>query len=243
MTPFALLPFAPRHARLIALALAALLAAPLAMAAAPEAGSGEASPPGTSAADRLDDDLSARYIPLPIKTTTRAAKRDRLRAVDRGLERFPNHPLLLKERGFIRHQRGEADLAEADYALALDAAGSDVPMRRHVLWSQGWARFEAGKDEAALASWREAKALHGGRPYWFGYTAALAAWRLGRRDEAIALFDEVVRGMPVWGTERGFAQRTVRWPRHQINVGTEVFTAWRAANPQAFARAQAATAR
>ena len=228
---------------LSAAAFAALLVVvPPALASAPEAGLGEASPPGVSTADRLDDDRSARYIPLPIRTTKRGAQLDRLRALERGLERFPDHPVLLRERGFLRHQRGEADLAEADYALALTAAASDTAMRRHVLWSFGWARFEAGDDEGALAVWREAKALHGGRPYWFPYTAALAEWRLGRRDEAIALFDEAVRGMPVWGDRRGFAQRTIRWPRHQINVATEIFMAWRQARPESAARAEAAIA-
>lgn len=225
-----------------AAALLALLTASFSAAKAPEAGLGEASPPGVVATDRLDDDRSARYIPLPVKTTVRSAQRDRLRAIERGLERFPDHPVLLRERGFIRHQRGEADLAEADFALAVRAAGSDEPMRRHVVWSKGWARFEAGDDSGALAAWHEAKGLHGGRPYWFGYTAALAKWRLDRKDDAIAQFNETVRGMPAWGTERGFAQRTIRWPRHQINVGAEVFAAWRRAHSQEYARAHAAAA-
>jgi tetratricopeptide (TPR) repeat protein len=180
---------------------------------------------------RLDPDPAARYVPLPINIPERVAQRDRLVWVDRGLQRFPDHPLLLKERGFIRHQLGQADAAEADYARALQVAGSNAFQRRHILWSQGWARFESGRNDAALASWREAKALHGGRPFWWGYSAALAEWRLGRRDEAVALYAEAVRGMPEWGLEGGLAKRTAHWPEHQFKTASEVFEAWKATRP------------
>jgi tetratricopeptide (TPR) repeat protein len=151
--------------------------------------------------------------------------------VERGLKRYPDHPALLRERGFLRYERGLVDAAEADYARALQVAGSDAWLRRHVLWSLGWSRFGAGQDAAALAVWREAADLHGGQPFWWPYTAALAEWRLGRRDEAVALYDRAVRGMPDWGTERGLAARTAHWPKHQFDTASEVFQAWKSTRP------------
>lgn len=184
--------------------------------------------PGVAAEDRLHGDPAARYIPLPITVPSGSALIQRLRGVERGLRRRPDHPVLLRERAFIRYQRGEVDAAEADYARALQVAGSDALMRRHVLWSQGWSRFNAGNDVAALAAWREAAELHGGRPFWWPYTAALAEWRLGRRDEAVSLYASAVRGMPAWGTEAGFLARTRHWPKNQFDVASAVFQAWQA---------------
>lgn len=178
---------------------------------------------------RLDADPAARYVPLPISGTTASApQRDRIRRIERALHRNPDEPSLLAARGFIRYQRGEVDAAEADFARALQTVGENRLLRRHVLWSQGWGRFEAGRDEAALAAWRESVALHGGRPFWWPYTAALAEWRLGRRDTSIALYDEAVRGMPEWGTEIGLSVRTRYWPAEQFDVASEIFLAWNA---------------
>jgi tetratricopeptide (TPR) repeat protein len=184
--------------------------------------------PGVAQADRLDADPAARYIPLPINVPPGSAQIQRLRLIERALRRHPDHPALLRERAFIRYKRGEVDAAEADYARALQVAGDDALLRRHVLWSQGWSRFDAGNDASALAVWREAADLHGGQPFWWPYTAALAEWRLGRRNEAVALYDRAVRGMPVWGTEEGFIARTRYWPEHQFATATAVFQAWQA---------------
>lgn len=180
------------------------------------------------ATSRLDPDPAARYIPLPITMSEHAAQTRRLRDVERLLKRHPDHPMLLRERAYIRSKRGEIDAAEADFARALQVAGDDVFLRRHVLWSQGWARFDAGQNASALRVWREAVELHGGNPFWWPYTAALAEWRLGRHAEAVALFDRAVQGMPALGTERGFTERTARWPEHQFAVASTVFTAWKA---------------
>lgn len=212
----------------LSLATAALVAA--FMVAPPPASANEAAPVGLAAdaTGRLDPDPAARYYPFPATMSERAGQRLRLRDVERLLKRYPDHPSLLRERAYIRAKRGEIDAAEADFARALQVAGGNTFLRRHVLWSQGWARFEAGNDEAALRAWREAATLHGGRPYWLPYSAALAEWRLGRRDVAVALFDVAVEGMPDWGTESGLARRTHAWPGHQVEIMQAVFTAWQA---------------
>lgn len=220
--------------RRLALAGILALAAPPIAAAEREVGApnaAQAAPSAIAPADRLDPDPAAMHVPLPITFPAGAAVRERLRLVERGLQRYPDHPVLLRERGYLRYRRGEVDAGEADYARAVQIAGADLMMRRHVLWSQGWARFNAGNDAGALDAWRTAAALHGGEPFWWPYTAALPAWRSGRRDEAVALFDRAVRGMPEWGTERGFTLRTRHWPEPQFEVARDVFGAWQASRP------------
>jgi tetratricopeptide (TPR) repeat protein len=212
----------------LSLATAALVAA--FMVAPPPASANATAPVALAgeATGRLDPDPAARYHPLPATMSERAGQRLRLRDVERLLKRHPDHPMLLRERAYIRSKRGEIDAAEADFARALQVAGGNTFLRRHVLWSQGWARFDAGRDEAALQVWKEAVDLHGGNPFWWPYTAALAEWRLGRREEAIALYDQAVAGMPQYGTERGLAERTAHWPESQFAVASAVFTAWQA---------------
>jgi tetratricopeptide (TPR) repeat protein len=212
----------------LSLASVALVAA---LMVAPPAASANAMAPGApagAATGRLDPDPAARYWPLPPTMSERAGQRLRLRDVERLLKRHPDHPSLLRERAYIRAKRGEIDASEADFARALQMAGSDTFLRRHVLWSQGWARFDTGRDQAALQAWKEAVELHGGTPFWWPYTAALAEWRLGRRAEAVALYDQAVAGMPQYGTERGLAERTAHWPESQFAVASAVFTAWQA---------------
>ena len=208
-----------RFARLIPFSLAAVLICALAG--------------GTSAADAAapftDADPAARYVPLSLTTTEGGARRDRLRAVGRILARNPSHPVALTERGFQRHARGEHDLAEADYAAALVAAGDDTLVRRRVLWSHGWALFNAGLDQPALLAWGEAWRLHGGQPFWVPYTRALAQWRSGQRDAAVASWDEAVRAMPEWGTDEGLVMRTRYWPRAQFETASAVYAAWQEA--------------
>ena len=219
------LPFLLAMAALIA----AFLVAPLPASAdvtAPVA-------PAGAATGRLDPDPAARYWPLPATMSERAGQRLRLRDVERLLKRYPDHPSLLRERAYIHAKRGEIDASEADFARALQVAGSDTFLRRHVLWSQGWARFDTGRDEAALQAWKEAAALHGGRPFGWPYTAALAEWRLGRPEDAVALYDQAVAGMPQYGTERGFTERTAHWPESQFAVASAIFTAWKASKDAA----------
>ena len=212
----------------LSLATAALVAA--FMVAPPPASANEAAPVALAGevTGRLDPDPAARYHPLPATMSERAGQRLRLRDVERLLKRHPDHPMLLRERAYIRSKRGEIDAAEADFARALQVAGDNAFLRRHVLWSQGWARFDAGRDEAAVQAWKEAVDLHGGNPFWWPYTAALAEWRLGRHAEAIELYDRAVAGMPQYGTERGLAERTAHWPESQFAVASAVFSAWQA---------------
>ncbi len=91
--------------------------------------------------------------------------------------------------GQMEHLAGNRDAAEARYQRAVDAAGTDPKKLRHVMWSRGWARLYSGDNEGAMADWRDAARLHGGKPEWLPHTIALAHWRSGRNAEAIKWFD------------------------------------------------------
>lgn len=195
---------------------------------APAVSAGSAAAQATVDLRYDDPDPAASYVPLSITTTERASRRDRLRAVERALERHPDHPRLLTERGFHRYAKSHVELAEADFARAMVVTADDPLARRAVLWSQGWALFNAGRNERALAAWAESERLHGGRPYWVPYSRALAEWRLGRQQAAVATWQQAVDGVPELGTKDGLLRRTAFWPRHQIETAKQVFHAWQA---------------
>jgi tetratricopeptide (TPR) repeat protein len=73
---------------------------------------------------------------------------------------------------------------------ALELEGHKVAGgRMQCLHALGHAQFRAGNDRAALDALEKSMALSngGGGGHW--YLAAMAQWRLGNREEAIALFD------------------------------------------------------
>lgn len=191
----------------------------------PAAGSPEASAPALY----TDRDVAARAAPLPIlgESTRSGARRDRLRTIERALGHFGEQPFLLTERGYVRHQLGQRDAAEADFARAKVLSANDAVQSRRVHWSHGWAMFDAGHYPAALEAWAEAERLHGGRPFWVPYTRMLAEWQLGRRDLAMALYATAVNGDASWGAERGLAAKTANWPKSQSDVAAAIHHAWR----------------
>lgn len=195
--------------------------------------------PVSTEAPYADADPAARANPLPLigETTRSGAVRDRLRAVERSLERYADHPFLLAELGYLRHKMGQHDVAEADYARAKAMAANDNLQLRRVNWSHGWALFDAGLYPAALASWEEAERLHGGRPFWVPYTRMLAEWQMGNRDRAVASYALAVKSNPTWGREQGLAKRTAHWPKSQFDVAAAVFRAWSNTSPASVSQA------
>ncbi len=104
-------------------------------------------------------------------------------------DRKPRHWRLQALVGQMEHLGGDRAAAEARYQRAVDAAGKDVKRLRHVLWSRGWARLYSGDNEGALIDWRDAAALHGGKPEWYPHTLALAYWRVEQRALGLQWFE------------------------------------------------------
>ena len=127
-------------------------------------------------------------------------------------------------RGLIDHLRQrQLDVAPLLALAGLDEAALDQPAR--TLPATTYARL-----------WAEAERLHGGRPFWAPYSRALAEWRLGRRDAAVASWQQAVEGLPVLGTEAGLLGRTAYWPGEQFETVRAVFGAWREQHEGAAAR-------
>lgn len=91
--------------------------------------------------------------------------------------------------GQMEHLARNRDAAETRYQRAVDAAGDDPKKLRHVLWSRGWGRLYSGDNDGALADWRDAARLHGGKPEWLPHTLAVGYWRRGDRSVGMQWFE------------------------------------------------------
>lgn len=197
-----------------------------ALLATPESAMGNAAvvlPQGTY----VDDDNAANYLAKP--PGQGALFR---RAINSAVQRNPKNATALVHRAHLFVNAGDLKRARRDFdaAIVISEAGSD--MERHVLWSRGWAAYDLGEYEAALADWQRAVSLHGGRPKWAPYSFALVYWSAGQHDVAVTWYQAAVDSNAEWGNEAGFAVRTKHWKPQQREVMRTVFDAWRARKMQ-----------
>ncbi len=169
-----------------------------------------------------DADPAASYIkPAP---GNRAQFRLQLNTA---LRRNPDNPVLLVQRAYLHARGGQHAAAAHDYDPAIRASAPDSAERRNVLWSRGWMRYETGDAAAALEDWTQALRLHGGHPYWGGYTLALAYWTLGERELAFAWYDKAVQFDEKWRDAAAIEDIIRNWrdPQHAAMLALQA--AWR----------------
>jgi tetratricopeptide (TPR) repeat protein len=160
----------------------------------------------------------------------RADRRDLMRIEQRLAQQVraqPEHIGLRATLGYVQALRGKDREAAASYAGALARAADDAELRRHVLWSRGWALIDLGEPHAALAAWREAERLHGGAPYWVPYTYAIGLWAAGEHGAALRWYAAAVRDYPAeWGTRQAMERSTAAWQPKERALAKAVFAAW-----------------
>ncbi len=134
----------------------------------------------------------------------------------------------------VAYSEGRTELAEKLYQEALATVSDGSTQARGVRWNQGWDLYRHGSAEAALAQWTRAAEGVRGNPSWLPQTLALALWKLGRRDEALAWYAAAVRTEPQqWNDPARFAQLLPGWNETERAQLAEVQQAW-AANPPAW---------
>ena len=201
-------------------ALAALVCASASLASSPpggivvEAPQFAAQPPAALYRDRDD----AARIGLAGFADARSSAPARRRLAQVAGATTAGHELAL---------RGDLDGAARKYAPAFALAENDAFAERHVRWSYGWSLLALSAPREALAQWQRARALHGGEPFWYGYTVPTALWMSGDTKLAIEYFDAAVRSNPEWGRRSGLRKRTAHWRAHERRVIALVADAWR----------------
>lgn len=168
-----------------------------------------------------DEDPAAMHLQAP------PGMRSQLRArVNAALAKNPRNAPALVHRAYFFLQSGDVDRAMRDFDAAVLAAEPGSVYERNVLWSRGWANYDLGRYQETLQDWQRAARLHGGHPYWLGYSYALLYWTTGEQDAALAWFDAAVAATPEWGTREGLADKTKFWNPVQRERMQAMFAAW-----------------
>jgi tetratricopeptide (TPR) repeat protein len=169
-----------------------------------------------------DDPAAAAFHPPPgMKGKFRIA-------LNQAIQNNPRNVTALVHRAYLLQNAGDAEQAQRDWDAAVDAAPRGSVLERRVLWSRGWASYDAGNFADAMQSWQRAVQLHGGAPYWAAYTFALGHAALGQMDQAVGWTETAVQSNLEWGSEQGFETRTRHWRAPQRAMMRTVFDAWTA---------------
>jgi tetratricopeptide (TPR) repeat protein len=134
----------------------------------------------------------------------------------------------------IAYADGRAELAAKLYQEALASVSENSVQARSLRWNQAWDLYRQGDADAALGLWLKAAEGTRGNPSWLPQTLALALWKLGRKDEALAWYAAAVRTEPQqWNDAANFAQLLPAWNDGERAQLAEIQQAW-AANPPAW---------
>ena len=198
--------------RILALSFLLLPMAAVAAAPVPEPGAryAEADPAAMALQPRPGD--QARF------------KRD----LDAAIRKDPQNVVALVHRAYLFHRRGEEKRGDRDFLRVLELTGADPVNRRRAFWSLGWSAFNRGEAGHALVYWRQARELHGGRPFWYPYTVAVGLWAQGEHEAALDWYEVAVRSNPQWSQEDGVAERTRFWRDRERQIAQALFEAWSA---------------
>lgn len=134
----------------------------------------------------------------------------------------------------IAYADGRAELAAKLYQEALASVSENSVQARSLRWNQAWDLYRQGDADAALGLWLKVAEGTRGNPSWLPQTLALALWKLGRKDEALAWYAAAVRTEPQqWNDAANFAQLLPAWNDGERAQLAEIQQAW-AANPPAW---------
>ncbi|SBV37512.1 conserved exported hypothetical protein [uncultured Stenotrophomonas sp.] len=134
----------------------------------------------------------------------------------------------------IAYAEGRAELGAQLYGEALSSVSANSMQARSIHWNQAWDLYRSGDAHTALTHWGIAAEGVRGNAGWVPPTLALALWKLGRRDEAIAWYAAAVRTEPQqWNDAARFPQLLPEWKDQERATLAEVLQAW-AANPPAW---------
>jgi len=132
----------------------------------------------------------------------------------------------------IAYAEGRAELGAQLYAEALALVSANSIPARSIHWNHAWDLYRNGDAQAALTHWGMAAEGARGNAGWVPPTLALALWKLGRHDEAIAWYAAAVRTEPEqWNDASHFPQLLPEWKGEERATLAEVQQAWAANRP------------
>lgn len=172
----------------------------------------------------FEEDSAARPI-VAIEGNDDATVAQLVRLMDRGGR---NADQAVAQLAHLSMAAGRIDTGLALYARALETASAGSQRRRALQWNQAWDLYRSGDVEAALSLWAEAGSAPVVRHAWVPPTFALALWKLGRRQEAVAWYAAAVRTWPDrWSSPDVLPGLLPDWSDEDRATLAQVLAAWR----------------
>ncbi|MGH8108137.1 MAG: tetratricopeptide repeat protein [Arenimonas sp.] len=178
--------------------------------------------PETAQALYVDPDPAAYAI------NPAAEKRDLfLVEVDQQIAKEPDNAYFIAVRAYQYCLDGEVSTCDEYYARALNSKSVSPEDMRYVLWSKGWSMFILKRYRQAIADWKEAEHLHGGKPFWIAYTLSIAYWCAEDKEQALNYFELAVKSNKAWGDDDMRAELTSHWKPAEKKAMKEVARYWK----------------
>lgn len=171
----------------------------------------------------FDDDSGARRI-VAIEGNGDATVAQLVRMMERGGR---NADQAVPQLAHLSMAAGRTGTGMALYAQALASTSEGSQRHRSLLWNQAWDLYRGGDVEGALSLWLQASSNRVVKPSWVPPTLALALWKLGRRDEAVAWYAAAVRTYPDrWTSPDALPGLLPDWSDEDRATLAEVLAAW-----------------
>lgn len=171
----------------------------------------------------FDEDSGARPF-VAIQGNDDATVAQLVRMMDRGGRQADQ---AVPQLAHLSMAAGRTETGMALYAQALAASSEGSQRHRSLQWNQAWDLYRAGDVESALSLWAQASSNRVVKPSWAPPTLALALWKLGRREEAVAWYAAAIRTWPDrWTNPAALAGLLPDWREDDRATLVDVLAAW-----------------
>ena len=147
----------------------------------------------------------------------------RIAQLNAAVEKEPNNPLALQDRGHAFALIGMKGAAITD----LQRAATLAPQNDKVLNRIAWSYFNLKEYHRALDAWLESARLSGYDRYYDYYAVALGYWGVGERAKAAAFYNTAVEQDETFGEWKTLLTRTESWTWHEKDAIYRLYDAWR----------------
>ena len=178
--------------------------------------------------DQSENTPKFRTLPLAeltvIPSASKTISTPFLLELNKRVEAYPKDAALLVERGYLYAILGNEVEAMENFNKALILTTNKTSL----YWSMGWALVNLNRFQEARDTWSKAWEPSDGKPEpsWVPRAMAIACWKSGNKNEALAWYQRAVERDP-----RSLLSlegiKTINWNTREQNWLIEVYEAWK----------------